>query len=110
MTDDGVVAGGVDSGGGDTDSSGAQPAAWPDSADASDAESARSFTLDVDGELFAVRPDAWGGTNYTWLTGTNEGYGFSESPTPNRSLDDHRHSIRNFLAQVDPVTGYIEQE
>jgi hypothetical protein len=106
--DDGVVAGGLNSGSDETNSSAAHPAVYPDSADATASDSARSFTLDVDGELFEVRPDAWGGTSYTWLTGPNEGYGFSESPTTDRSLDEHRKSIRNFLTQIDPATGYIE--
>lgn len=98
-----MVTGGSDSGSDATNWSAARPGAYPDSVDASE-----SFTLEVDGELFAVRPGAWGGTNYTWLSGPNEGYGFSESPTPDRSPDDHRQSIRCFLAQVDPATGYIE--
>lgn len=69
-----------------------------------------SFTLEVDGELFAIRPDEQGGTDYTWLSGPNKGYGFSESPTPNQSLDARRESIRNFLAQIDPTMGYIEDD
>jgi hypothetical protein len=73
------------------------------------ADSAPAVTLEVDGELFAVRPDGRGGTSYTWLTGPNEGYGYGESPTPaGRPEEEHRRSIRGFLAQIDPVTGYIE--
>ena len=34
------------------------------------------FTLDVDGERFAIRRAADGGTAYDWLNGPNEGYGF----------------------------------
>jgi hypothetical protein len=67
-----------------------------------------SFMLEVDGERFALRPDKQGGTHYTWLSGPNPGYGFSQSPTPNMSRDEHRENIRSFLAQVDPSTGYIE--
>ena len=69
-----------------------------------------SFTLEVDGEVFAVRPDTFGGTAYTWLTGPNPGYGFGQSPTPDSSLDEHKKNIRNFLAQIDPGTGYIEDD
>lgn len=69
-----------------------------------------SFELEVDGELFALRPDRQGGTHYTWLSGPNPGYGFSQSPTPNMSLDDHRENIRTFLTQIDPSTGYIEDD
>jgi hypothetical protein len=67
------------------------------------------FTLDVDGERFAIRQNAWGkgGTFYDWLSGPNKGYGFSSSATSNRSMDEHQESIRVFLAMIDPETGYI---
>ena len=52
------------------------------------------FTLDVEGERFAIREAGDGGTAYDWLSGPNEGYGFGES-------------IRVFLAMIDPNTGYI---
>lgn len=71
---------------------------------------APSFTLEVDGELFAIRPDKRGGTDYTWLSGPNPGYGFGSSPTRNLSLDEHPDNIRDFLAMIDPVTGYIEED
>jgi hypothetical protein len=65
------------------------------------------FTLDVDGERFAIRGAGGGGTAYDWLSGPNEGYGFGSSRTPNRPVDEHRESIRAFLAMIDPDTGYI---
>jgi hypothetical protein len=65
------------------------------------------FTLDVDGERFAIRRAEEGGTAYDWLSGPNKGYGFGSSGTPNRSMEEHRESIRVFLAMVDPDTGYI---
>jgi hypothetical protein len=52
------------------------------------------FTLDVDGERFAVRRAGDGGTAYDWLSGPNKGYGFGSSGTPNRSAEEHRESIR----------------
>lgn len=67
-----------------------------------------SVTLEVDGELFEVRPDRRGGTSYTWLSGPNEGYGYGESPTADRSPDEHRASIRAFLAHINPATGYLD--
>ena len=67
------------------------------------------FTLEVDGELFAVHRAADGGTAYSWLSGPNEGYGFGESG-PDRSLDEHREVIRVFLAQIDPATGFLEDD
>ncbi|MEV4756319.1 hypothetical protein AB0J86_14560 [Micromonospora sp. NPDC049559] len=69
-----------------------------------------SLTLEVDGEMFALRPNEFGGTDYTWLSGPNPGYGFGVSPTPNLSLDEHMENIRDFLAIVDPTTGYIEDD
>jgi hypothetical protein len=65
------------------------------------------FTLDVDGERFAVRRHGDDGTAYDWLSGPNEGYGFGSSATPDRSMEEHRESIRTFLAMIDPETGYI---
>lgn len=68
----------------------------------------RPITLNVDGEMFELRPDQFGGTSYSWLTGPNHGYGFGSSPTLNWSMDAHRQNIRSFLTQIDPTTGYIE--
>jgi hypothetical protein len=67
------------------------------------------FTLDIDGERFAIRRAAWGqsGTCYDWLSGPNKGYGFASGGAPNRSMEEHRESIRVFLAMIDPNTGYI---
>ena len=58
------------------------------------------FTLDVDGERFAISRAGDGGTAYDWLSGPNQGYGFGSSGTPNRSVEEHRESIRAFLARV----------
>ena len=65
------------------------------------------FTPDVDGERFAIRQAGDGGTTNDWLSGPNKGYGFASSGTPNRSVEEHRASIRVFLAMIDPNTGYI---
>jgi len=65
------------------------------------------LTLEVDGELFAVREGGDGGTAYDWLSGPNVGYGFGSSGSPSRSAQEHREAIRTFLAQIDPATGYI---
>jgi hypothetical protein len=65
------------------------------------------FTLDVDGERFAIRRAGDGGTAYDWLSGPNRGYGFGSSGTPHRPVEEHRESIRAFLAMIDPNTGYI---
>jgi len=65
------------------------------------------FTVDVDGERFAIRRIGGGGTGYDWLSGPNKGYGFASGGTANRSVEEHRESIRVFLAMIDPNTGYI---
>jgi hypothetical protein len=65
------------------------------------------FTLDVDGERFAIRRAGDGGTAYDWLSGPNRNYGFGSSGTPNRPVEEHREHIRVFLAMIDPDTGYI---
>ncbi|WP_238005589.1 hypothetical protein KZZ52_42615 [Dactylosporangium sp. AC04546] len=93
-----------DSGDGDPE---AVPGVRPETEGAADV---RSLTLEVDGELFVLSPNEFGGTDYAWLSGPNPGYGFGVSPTPNLSLDEHMEHIRNFLAQVDPTTGYIEDD
>ena len=68
------------------------------------------LTLEVDGELFAVRPDEDGGTGYIWVSGPNPGYGFGVSPFQGKSPDEHRQAIRDFLADIDPVTGYLAED
>jgi len=73
----------------------------------------RAFTelaeLTVDGETFIVRksePD--GAFHYDWISGPNDGYGFSTSgrSTP-VSNEHHKAAIRDFLSAVDPATGYL---
>ena len=68
------------------------------------------FTLVVDGEVFAIGPDKRGGTDYTWLSGPNPGYGFGLSPTRDLSLDEHRENVREFLADIDPTTGHLKED
>ena len=70
---------------------------------------APSVTLEVDGEVFSIRPDKHGGTDYTWLSGPNPGYGFGISPARNLSLDEHRDNIRDFLVDIDPTSGYLRE-
>jgi hypothetical protein len=83
------------------------------------------FTLTVDGEVFTVRlrQEEPGACDYDWESGPNKGYGFSSfqrvtyssiqdranAPStfqPN-TIDEHRESIRDFLSQINPETGYI---
>ncbi|TJZ81104.1 hypothetical protein FCG67_00105 [Rhodococcus oryzae] len=83
------------------------------------------FTLTVDGEVFTVRlrPKEPGACDYEWVSGSNKGYGFSSfqqvaypsiqdrAGTPSAvqpmAVDEHRESIRDFLSQINPETGYL---
>ncbi len=47
--------------------------------------------------------------DYDWLTGPNDGYGFGVSGPFEHSDDDHKARIRDFLADIDPVTGYLSE-
>jgi hypothetical protein len=63
----------------------------------------------VDGETFQVRRrDSDGSIHYDWISGPNEGYGFSSfgglGPV---SHEYHDASIRDFLSAIDPATGYF---
>lgn len=82
---------------------------WPDE----EPEVEPPTRVEVDGELFDVvtSRDRPGQYHYTWVSGPNPGYGFSEGTSDGRGLSsaDIEASIRNFLAQVDPATGYIEE-
>ena len=97
-----------DNGNGDRE---ADPAAVPAVRPQTEVEAdVTAETVEVDGEMFAFRRGEFGGTDYAWLSGPNPGYGFSFSPTPDVSLDEHRKVIRDFLTMVDPATGYIEDD
>lgn len=90
------------------------------------------FTLIVDGEIFTVTISPRGGANYAWDSGPNPGYGFGSGPVriarqwigdppeplpplPDPpivqqlppTIEEHRRSIRGFLDQINPETGYI---
>lgn len=68
-----------------------------------------ALTLHVDGEVFEVRADGRGGTDYVWRSGPNPGYGFGLSPAQDMSLEEHRDNVRTFLAEIDPATGYLRE-
>jgi hypothetical protein len=85
----------------------AVPGVYPGHEGAADAA---SFTLEVDGEVFAVSPNECGGTHYAWLSGPNPGYGFGGTTAVDLSPDAHVGRIRDFLALVDPATGHIEDD
>ena len=68
------------------------------------------YTLHVDGEVFTVRSHD-GGTDYHWISGHNKDYGFGSSVRAELvPQETHEQSIRNFLAMIDPDTGYIADD
>lgn len=83
--------------------------------------------LVVDGELWQVTVQSDGGCRYAWVSGPNPGYGFSSGPiriawrkgvtpttpppaVPGRTIAYLRKSISDFLAEIDPDTGYLSEE
>jgi hypothetical protein len=77
--------------------------------------------LTVDGERFRVSTADDGTTHCDWLSGPNPGYGLSlgrpvrfvpdgeEAPAEAElSDDDLVESIRRFLAEINPETGYLD--
>ena len=75
-------------------------------------EAPAPLRLVVDGEQFDVRerPGRPGQYDFDWISGPNDGYGFSSAwsdrdPHTRTELED---AIRDFLAQVDPEIGFIE--
>jgi hypothetical protein len=66
----------------------------------------------VDGELFEVAPSSEhaGQYHFAWLSGPDKDYGFGATRSDSGVMSEHEieASIRDFLAQVDPDTGFIE--
>ena len=68
--------------------------------------------VEVDGEVFdivAAGPDNPGAYHYTWVSGRDPEYGFTSAWSDRRTptTAEHHESIRDFLAQIDPATGYL---
>lgn len=68
-----------------------------------------SGNLSVDGETFTLRTrDSDGSHHYDWISGPNDGYGFSMSGSFEPiSHERHVAAIRGFLSAIDPATGYL---
>jgi hypothetical protein len=70
--------------------------------------------LTVDGEVFDVAydPEQPGAYHYRRLTGPAPGYGFTvrKSTHARSTTAEHRARIRGFLEEVDPITGYLEDD
>ena len=89
-----------------------------------DSPSEYPLTVEVDGESFLIArdPEQEGVYHYEWASGQNTGYGFTTgfaafdeasgqtSHDHQPTLAEHIEGIRDFLGQVDPQTGYIEDE
>lgn len=67
-----------------------------------------TFRLTVDGEEFEVVRINDRSYDYSWLSGPNAGYGFRSTANAPGVDFDHEEAIRNFLAGIDPETGYLE--
>ena len=48
--------------------------------------------------------------DYTWLTGPNDGYGFTVAGPFEQSEAEHKATIAGFLAEIDPATGYLRDD
>lgn len=70
--------------------------------------------LTVDGEVFEVRE--WvrmpGDYDFFWLTGPNEGFGFSLGTSSGGSLtpEELEEHASQWLASIDPETGYTSDD
>jgi hypothetical protein len=69
-----------------------------------------SRRLLVDGEVFGVRRDADGSVHLDWISGPNPAYGFTMSGDADVAPSDSELAcaIRQFLANVNPSTGYLD--
>jgi hypothetical protein len=66
--------------------------------------------LTVDGQDFRVRERAEepGGYDFDWLNGPHDyGFGISRSDGAPMTRPEMADTIRDFLAQIDPATGYL---
>src|SRR3954453_9635553 len=94
----------------DTAAGSADEQAMPGVDPSKDPQGTFMFTIDLDGERFAVYQSGPGDWGYEWLTGPNPGYGFGASGPAVRSEEEHRERIRGFLRDIDPATGFLRDE
>ncbi|MEP6760064.1 MAG: hypothetical protein ABJA93_01700 [Sporichthyaceae bacterium] len=77
-----------------------------------EAEQEPPTRVEVDGEVFdvAANRDRRGQYHFAWVSGPNAGYGFGSGTSDGREMSNANieAAIRNWLALVDPETGYIE--
>jgi hypothetical protein len=68
--------------------------------------------LTVDGQEFRVRArtDSPGTYDFDWLSGPADyGFGLTRSDGSGMSLSEMAEAIRDFLAGIDPATGYLRE-
>ncbi len=69
-----------------------------------------SLLLTVDGQDFRVWSPAPGTYNFDWLSGPHDyGFGLSRSDGWAMSRPEMEQAIRDFLAEIDPATGYLAE-
>ncbi|MEU4695323.1 hypothetical protein [Actinoplanes sp. NPDC023714] len=73
-----------------------------------------SMRIEVDGEVFDVvasGDDNPGAYHYRWTSGRDPDYGFTAAWSDHRppAMSEHEESIRDFLSQIDPETGYMRE-
>jgi hypothetical protein len=70
------------------------------------------FRTQVDGEDWVVnaREGEPGAYSFSWISGPNEGYGFSSKESDGHICTEEEliAAIRDFLADIDPTTGYLD--
>lgn len=72
----------------------------------------RPIMMTVDGQDFRIRERAErpGEYDFDWLSGPHDyGFGISRTGGSAMSLPEMEEAIRNFLAEIDPATGYLEE-
>nr|WP_201748866.1 hypothetical protein [Micromonospora acroterricola] len=68
--------------------------------------------MTVDGHNFRIRERAEnpGEYDFDWLSGPHDyGFGISRADGSAMTLPQMREAIRNFLAEIDPATGYLKE-
>ena len=70
-----------------------------------------STQVTVDGEVFEVRKRSGrpGQYDLDWVSGPNPSYGFSTASSDGSPISPAQleEQIRDFLAEIDPETGYL---
>ncbi|MGN6243529.1 MAG: hypothetical protein ACTHQ3_07620 [Motilibacteraceae bacterium] len=67
--------------------------------------------LVVDGQTFELTHRGEGRHDLTWLSGPNPGYGFTSQTSTRDPLtrEQLEQQVRDFLAEIDPATGYLSE-